>query len=127
MIDDTRIGGRSSRFPATRRSAIIASGSSEPEARRQAFEKIVEAYWKPLYKFLRFRFSLSNEDAKDLTQAFFARAIEKSFFKDYEPHKASFRTFMRTCAVHFVINESKSAHRAKRGGHAPTIPLDSIA
>jgi RNA polymerase sigma factor (sigma-70 family) len=124
MIDDTRIGGASAKFPATRRSAIVASCSSQPEERRQAFEKIVAAYWKPVYKFIRLRWLLSNEDAQDLTQAFFARAIEKQFFKDYQPARGSFRTFVRSCVTHFVINESKYARRQKRGGDAAGISLE---
>ena len=120
-MDDTRIGGASSKFPATHRSAIVASGSAEPEERRRAFEKIVAAYWKPVYTFIRFKWPQSNEDAKDLTQAFFTRAMEKGFFKDYRPEKASFRTFVRTCVMNFIINESKSANRLKRGGGVETV------
>jgi RNA polymerase sigma factor (sigma-70 family) len=126
MFDDTRIGGSSSKFPATRRSAIVASSSAHPEERRQAFEKIVAAYWKPVYKLVRFQWCQSNEDAKDLTQAFFARAMEKHFFKDYCPKRGSFRTFVRTCVTHFVINESKHSRRAKRGGDQVMVPLEDI-
>jgi len=121
---DTRIGGASAKFPATRRSAVLASCSPEPQERRQALEKIGAAYWKPLYKFIRMRWSLSNEDAKDLTQAFFARAIEKEYFKAYRADKGSFRTFVRTCVTHFVVNESKYANRLKRGGAAERISLE---
>jgi RNA polymerase sigma factor (sigma-70 family) len=124
MSDDTRIGGPSAKFPATRRSAIVASYSGRPEERRQALDRIVAAYWKPVYTFIRMRWHQSNEDAKDLTQAFFARAMEKETFRDYDSTKASFRTFVRTCVTHFVINESKYAHRQKRAGDADAMALD---
>src|SRR5262245_58233316 len=124
MIDDTRIGGPSAKFPATRRSAIVASYSPEPAERRHAFERIVEAYWKPVYKFIRLRWSQSAEDAKDLTQAFFTRAMEKEFFREYRADKGSFRTFVRVCVTRFVINESKYAHRLKRGGDSADLPLE---
>jgi len=124
---DTRIGGASAKFPATRRSAVLASSSPEPQERRQALEKIGAAYWKPVYKFIRMRWTLSNEDAKDLTQAFFARAIEKEYFKAYRVDKGSFRTFVRTCVTHFVVNESKYASRLKRGGATERISLDETA
>lgn len=127
MNDDTRIGGAASRFPPTRRSAIVASQSGQPEERRQAFDKIIAAYWKPVYKFIRMRWSLTNEDAKDLTQTFFARALEKNFLKDYRSEIGTFRTFIRTCATHFVINESKYAQRLKRGGGGQEVPLDGAA
>jgi RNA polymerase sigma factor (sigma-70 family) len=124
MIDDTRIGGPSSKFPDTRRSAIAAAASAQPEERRHAFEKIAAAYWKPVYKLIRLRWSQSNEDAKDLTQAFFALALEKQFFKEYRPEKGSFRTFLRLCVSGFVINESKYARRLKRGGDSPHLSID---
>jgi RNA polymerase sigma factor (sigma-70 family) len=125
MIDDTKIGGPSSKFPSTRRSAILAGCSARHDERRQALDKIVAAYWKPVYKIIRLKWRQSNDDAKDLTQAFFATFIQKQFLKDYRPDKGSFRTFLRTCVDHFVINESKYASRLKRGGDTESVPLES--
>jgi RNA polymerase sigma factor (sigma-70 family) len=123
--DDTRIGGSGRRFPSTRRSAIIASYSGQAGERQKAYEKIINAYWKPVYTLVRYRWSLSNEDAKDLTQAFFARAIEKQYFEEYQSDKGTFRTFIRTCVTRFVINESRHAHRLKRGGGQARLPLET--
>jgi RNA polymerase sigma factor (sigma-70 family) len=124
MPADTRIGGAHSRFPETRRSAVIELRSPDEGARKAAWEAIVTAYWKPVYKTIRLRWSESSEDAKDLTQAFFARAIEKDFFRSYDPGRGSFRTFLRTCLDGFVANERKSAQRLKRGGGALQVALD---
>lgn len=82
------------------------------------------AYWKPVYKFVRLRFGKTNEDAKDLTQGFFARAIEKRFFESFDPSKAKFRTFLRVCLEGFVANEDKAASAAKRGGPTGVLALD---
>lgn len=119
MSDDTGIGGRAERFPATRHSAVLAAQSPDLLERERGLAILVEAYWKPAYKYLRLRFGESNEDAKDLTQGFFARAIEKDFFDGYDPAKGSFRTYLRTCLERFVVNEKKAANRQKRSpGHA---------
>jgi len=119
MSDDTGIGGRADRFPATRHSAVLAAQSPDLLERERGLAILVEAYWKPAYKYLRLRFGESNEDAKDLTQGFFARAIEKDFFDGYDPAKGSFRTYLRTCLERFVVNEKKAANRQKRSpGHA---------
>jgi RNA polymerase sigma factor (sigma-70 family) len=112
------------RFPTTRRSAVFAAASDDPAERRDAFEALVAAYWKPIYKYVRVKWSASPEDAADLTQGFFARAIAKSFFSSYDPSKAAFRTFLRTCLDGFVANERKSAERIKRGGGVQTLSLD---
>ncbi|HKY28143.1 MAG TPA: hypothetical protein VJM12_09370 [Pyrinomonadaceae bacterium] len=121
---DTSIGGAAQRFPVTRHSAIIAARSADQEIRRRALGTIVESYWKPAYKYLRIKWQLSNEDAKDLVQAFFASAIEKDYFTSYDSSKASFQTFFRTCLERFVSNQKKSDQRLKRGGNNDHLSLD---
>ena len=115
---DTSIGGNQSRFPETRRSVVINCHSADPDVRPCAAEALISAYWKPVYKYIRVRWSRSNEDAKDLTQAFFARAFEKQFFHDYDSEKARFCTYLRACLDAFLAREHQAAGRIKRGGEA---------
>lgn len=103
---------------------ILAAASADPDARRHAYSSIVEAYWKPVYKYARLKWHAAADEAEDLTQAFFARAFEKDFFSGYDPKKARFRTFLRTCLDGFVANERKAAQRLKRGGGTHFVPLD---
>lgn len=124
--DDTAIGGPDGRFPATRRSAVVAAQSGDPDERSRALGTLVELYWKPVYKHLRLSWKLGNEDAKDLTQDFFARAIEKGFFAGYDGAKGTFRTFLRTCLDRHVTNERKAAGRQKRGGDVAVVDLDFV-
>jgi RNA polymerase sigma factor (sigma-70 family) len=124
MPDDTDIGGPSARFPSTRHSAVLAAQSPDLLERERGLAILVETYWKPAYKYLRCRFGETNEDAKDLTQGFFARAIEKDFFDGYDPAKGSFRTYLRTCLDRFVSNEKKAALRLKRSPGTPLLALD---
>jgi DNA-directed RNA polymerase specialized sigma24 family protein len=125
MRDDTgtRMAG-ADRFPATRHSAVLAAQSDDVLERERGLTILIDAYWKPAYKYLRLRHGASNEDAKDLTQGFFTRAIEKDFFGGYDAAKGSFRTFLRVCLDRFVANELKSASRAKRAPEAPMLSLD---
>ncbi len=124
MADDTQMGGHSSKFPATRWSAIVAARSNDPDERRRGFETIIAAYWKPIYKYIRARWGKSNEDAKDLTQEFLVRLMEKGFLDAYDPAKARLRTFLRTCVDGFVANQDKAARRIKRGGDIVILSLD---
>lgn len=123
-------GGRSAqsmgndRFPVTRVSAIVAASSTNQEERTRAFEVLISAYWMPVYKYVRIKWNKPGEDARDLTQGFFAEAIEKNFFARFDPSKAKFRTFLRTCLDGFVANENKAATRIKRGGGATVLSLD---
>jgi len=120
MTQDTQIGGPSGKFPATRWSAVLAARSNDLAERKRALEIIIAAYWKPIYKYIRIRWGKTDEDAKDLTQEFFARLIEKKYLDGFDPSKAR----LRVCVDHFVANEAKAAKRLKRGGAAEHISLD---
>jgi RNA polymerase sigma factor (sigma-70 family) len=111
-------------FPATRHSVIERIRDDDPDTRRAAFGDLVEGYWKPVYKHLRVTWRLDSEEARDLTQAFFADAFQKAWLERFEPGKARFRTFVRVCADRFVMNARQSSSRLKRGGGAQTIALD---
>jgi hypothetical protein len=127
MDPDTDIGGSHRKFPETNHSAVLAARSEDQQVRRRAFETILASYWKPAYKYIRIKWQFTNEDAKDLTQDFFANAFEKNHFAAYDAHKASFQTFFRTCLDGFVANQRKAASRLKRGGNAAHFPLDFIS
>lgn len=124
MNDDTSIGGAGERFPLTSWSAVAGARSEDAAERTRSFETLVAAYWKPVYKTIRMKWRKSNEDAKDLTQGFFLRAMEKDFFAPYDPAKARFRTFLRTCLDGYLANEAKAAGRLKRGGGATLLSLE---
>jgi DNA-directed RNA polymerase specialized sigma24 family protein len=111
-------------FPNTRLSAIIAAASPDPNERRWGLETLAASYWIPVYRYLRFKWGKPVEDAEDLTQGFFAGAIEKSYFRSYDPSKARFRTFLRACLDAYVSNQEKSARRIKRGGKTVFLDLD---
>lgn len=116
MDPDTDIGGPLHKFPVTNHSAIVGARSDDQLVRCRAFDTILASYWKPAYKYIRLKWQADNEDAKDLTQGFFANAFEKNHFAAYDAGKASFQTFLRTCLDGFVSNERKAGRRLKRGG-----------
>jgi len=103
-------------FPATRHSVVRDLGSADPETRAAAYEALARSYWRPVYMYVRLRWRRTPEDAQDLTQEFFARAFEREYLERYDPAKARFRTFVRTCLDGFLANEEKAAARLKRGG-----------
>ena len=112
------------RFPLTRASLLLAARSADEATREQALGALVTSYWRPVYKYLRLRWQVAPEDAQDLTQGFFASALENGFFDRYDPGKARFRTWLRTCLDGFVGKERESARRLKRGGGVTPLSLD---
>ena len=121
--DEGAIGGRR-RFPATRPTIVEGLSGGESEGRREAFDQLVRAYWEPVYLHLRWTWRRSDEDARDLTQAFFLRAIEKETFSRYDSERSRFRSFIRLTLDAFVQNEGKAARARKRGGGALLESLD---
>jgi RNA polymerase sigma factor (sigma-70 family) len=124
VTHDTDIGGSAANFPVTQCSLIRDAGSPDPIVRRHAQETLIAAYWKPVYKYIRIKWRCDNEAAKDLTQAFFALALEKAFFDRFDPAKARFRTFIRLCVDAFVGKENRAAGRVKRGGAIDILSID---
>ena len=124
MDQDTAIGGARAGFPSTRASVVESLRSASPEERRQAAERLIALYWKPLYKYVRIRWHRSNEDAKDLIQGFFAVALERESLASFDASKASLRTFMRLLLDRHAANERKHAGRMKRGGDRLALDFD---
>jgi RNA polymerase sigma factor (sigma-70 family) len=111
-------------FPTTRWTVLAGARAADPEERRRSFETLVAAYWRPVYKHVRLRWGKEPEDAKDLTQGFFLRVMEKDFFAPYDPARSRFRTFVRTCLDGYLANERAAARAQKRGGGAPLLSLE---
>src|SRR5262245_47254663 len=111
-------------FPATRHSIVAAIRSDRAEVRRSAFDVLVRAYWKAVFKYVRLKWHVTPDQAADLTQAFFLRAFEKEFFTAFDPSRARFRTFLRTCLDRFVANARQTDGRLKRGGGVTLVPID---
>lgn len=121
------MGGPSSAFPTTRPSFVAGLGSREPVERARAAEVLVRSYWRPVYKYVRLRFRKQNEDAKDLTQGFLARAFEKDWLATFDARRGRFRSFLRLSLDGYVANEEKARGREKRGGGAPLLALECEA
>jgi RNA polymerase sigma factor (sigma-70 family) len=123
--EDALPGG--DRFPPTRRSVIEAMRSIDAQEREHALEALCAAYWKPVYKYVRWRWSRQPEVAQDLTQGFFAELLERELLDKFDPKKSRLRTYLRVCVDSFVMNEDKAGRRLKRGGNMPHIALDFTA
>ncbi len=100
------------------------AGESASEDSRAALEELVRAYWPPLFAYARARGS-SSEDAADLVQGFFARAVEKGGLAP-EERRARFRAFLIAAFQHFCANEHERAAARKRGGDAHVLSIEGL-
>ena len=123
--DDFQPGG--DRFPLTRRSVIEAARSIDAQERERALEVLCAAYWRPVYKYVRWRWSRPPDAAQDLTQGFFAELLERELLDRFDPNKSRLRTYLRVCVDSLVMNEDKAGRRQKRGSSIPHVALDFAA
>jgi RNA polymerase sigma-70 factor (ECF subfamily) len=110
-------------FDATSWTTVREAGQpASPEA-DAARAKLCQAYWYPLYFYVR-RLGHSPEDAQDLTQGFFSRLLEKNYVASADREKGKFRSFLLLLLKRFLAREWARANRQKRGGGVELIPLD---
>jgi DNA-directed RNA polymerase specialized sigma24 family protein len=110
-------------FATTHWSVIVRAGDSQSPEAGFAMERLCRTYWYPLYVFVR-RKGHSHEDACDLTQAFFARFLEKKYLRDVDANLGKFRTFLLTSLTHFLANEWDRSQAQRRGGGCTVLSLD---
>ena len=114
----------SSSFPITHLSLVRRARSADAPTRERARDALAAVYWAPIYTHIRLANGATREDAEDLTQSFFVEAIRRDLFARYEPERARFRTYVRTCVDTFVANARKAERRLKRGGALRAVPID---
>jgi len=113
-------------FATTHWSVVVAAGRSDTPRAQAALAKLCEAYWYPLYAFVR-RSGYASPDAKDLTQEFFARMLEGHWLAQADQHRGRFRCFLLAAMKHVLANEWHKAHAQKRGGQWSFVSLDDDA
>ncbi|MEO8353556.1 MAG: sigma-70 family RNA polymerase sigma factor [Chthoniobacteraceae bacterium] len=114
----------SARFATTRWGMVFDAAAPGPD-RLAALDRFCRTYWYPVYAFIRRR-SASAEDARDLTQGFFAKLVEREWLAGVEQRETRFSTLLLTMLQRFLVNEGERAHAAKRGAGAVPISIDLV-
>ena len=111
-------------FQLTHWTMIAQAAKSDPiETERKALSDFCEAYWPPLYSFLRLRGHASPE-AQDLVQGFFVHLLEQNTLSRADREKGRLRTFLLGSLQNFLFNEYDRAHALKRGGGKQILSID---
>lgn len=102
-----------SNFAATRWTRVIqARGDSD--AARLALSELCEAYYAPVFAFLR-RERGDEDAARELTQEFFRRLLGGGGVEGADPARGKFRSFLLGAVKHFLADEHDRTTREKRG------------
>src|SRR5262245_22186752 len=113
-------------FATTHWSVVLAAGDTASPQAGVALAELCRTYWYPLYAFVR-RKGYTPHDAEDLTQAFFARLLDKNYVAQADRERGRFRTYLLAALTHFLADEWDKARRLKRGGGREVISFDAAS
>ncbi|HEX5220925.1 MAG TPA: sigma-70 family RNA polymerase sigma factor [Verrucomicrobiae bacterium] len=113
-------------FATTHWSVVVRANDSQSPEATSAMERLCQTYWYPLYVFVR-RKGYPHDDACDLTQAFFARFLEKRYLRSVDEGLGKFRTFLLTSLTHFLADEWDKTRAQRRGGGQRVLSLEETA
>lgn len=124
-MTETAIGGSNIAFQPTLWTTVLRAKGGDGGIATATLGRLIERYWKPLYFFVR-RHGHDVEAAKDLTQSFFERALERDFLQNVSPAKGRFRTWLLKAMSHFLSDERERARAAKRGGGRAPLDVELV-
>jgi RNA polymerase sigma-70 factor (ECF subfamily) len=126
--DSTSLSQEASAFPnATAWSLVLGAADRHSDGWKAHLDSLVRRYWKPVCSYLVRRWSCSPDDAKDLTQEFFAKLYEEDFLGQAQPERGRFRTFLKLKLRDLVLKDLRSRATQKRGGRARFVSIDANA
>lgn len=103
---------------------VLASHTNRGSEGAKWLAVLCQQYWPPIYAFILHR-KHSEHDAADLTQAFFARLLEKNWLASADQERGRFRTFLLTAVTRFLANEWDHEQTMKRGGGVKIVNIDT--
>jgi DNA-directed RNA polymerase specialized sigma24 family protein len=110
-------------FPSTVWMRIEKAKDSQFSQSGAALTELCEAYWRPVYAFIRKKGN-DPDRAADLTQDFFALLIEPRALAAVTEGKGKFRSFLMAACTHFLSNRRVYERALKRGGGRSPISID---
>jgi RNA polymerase sigma factor (sigma-70 family) len=111
-------------FTTTHWSVVLAAQGESTEA-KAALEKLCRTYWWPLYGFVR-REGYKPEEAQDLTQAFFARLLERRDLETVRQERGRLRSYLLASVKNFLSKARDRELTIKRGEGRPLISLEDL-
>ena len=112
-------------FSTTHWSVVLDAQTESPTA-QEALEKLCQIYWPPIYSFVQ-RKGVDPEEAKDLTQEFFADLLEHRNLTAVRKEKGRFRSYLLGALKYFLADERRRVMAIKRGKGQRMIPLEELS
>lgn len=117
---------RTGSFPTTRWNLVNQATEGHSEDAKKALEELCQAYWYPIYVFIRGK-GYTKADAEDLTQGYFSNLLQRESLNKADSNRGKLRTFLLTDLKCFIADETRRQSAQKRGGGTEFIPLETDA
>jgi RNA polymerase sigma-70 factor (ECF subfamily) len=104
-------------FATTHWSVVQAAGQRSSSDAAAALEQLCQTYWFPVYAYVR-RWGHGAEDARDLTQEFFAQLLRDNTVAAADRERGRFRSFLLGILKRFLTHARAHRTAQKRGGGA---------
>jgi len=117
LPDPADVESEPSHFRTTAWSVVASAQDRTSPDSQASLQYLCKRYWKPVYRYVRRR-GFDHETARDLTQDYFARFLEKGLVEAVDRNRGRFRTFLLTTLSRFLSREYHKARRRPR-----TVPL----
>jgi DNA-directed RNA polymerase specialized sigma24 family protein len=101
----------------------MAAGGSDAASKQEALASLCSAYWSPIFAYIRRR-GHGAEQAKDLTQEFFARLLERDWLAGLTKEGSKFRAFLLVAVKRFLAVEHERQSAMKRGGGVAPLSIE---
>ena len=111
-------------FSTTHWSVVLRAGSPDEAESRDALSTLCQAYWTPVFSYIRQR-GQDPETARDLTQGFFVSILERGWIAHAKQERGRFRSFLQTSVKNFLSDEHDRQRALKRGGEQAPISIDA--
>ena len=105
--------------------SVVLTAQDESPAAHEALEKLCRTYWRPIFGFLR-RQGISQEEAEDITQGFFAQLLERRSLNAVRKEKGRLRSYLLGALKYFLADGQRRSMAIKRGKGQRLIPIEEM-
>ena len=110
-------------FVTTRWTHVLSAQGDSTDA-KSALSDLCAAYYAPVFQFLH-REGRTEDQARELTQEFFARLLTNGGVNSVDPKRGRFRSFLLGAVKHFLGDMRDRELAARRGGGQTPVSIDS--
>jgi DNA-directed RNA polymerase specialized sigma24 family protein len=126
MSQSDKLRSKSGLFSQTDWNQIKGLKEASASERLPFLDLLAKKYWTPIFQYLLIQ-GYAEFEAQDLTQDFFAYALDTQLFSKADPQRGRFRSFLLKSLNNFLKNKWRKDSAQKRQPKEGVTSLDALA